>query len=263
MAKAAKANLTRATEDYLEAILALECEVGFARARDIAERLGVGRSAVSNALHALARSALVDYKPYRMVKLTAKGRQAAVGVRHRHAELKAFVTDVLGLDETTADEAACRLEHRIDPAVLQRLTDLGAFILATRAEDQTQWLDEFVQFCRARNAAADAAADAATDAAAEAAADKRKAPHLGHQDMQDPENAFTLADVKPGGTVRVVRVSGATKTDRRLVDMGLTRNAIVSVVRVAPLGDPVEIRVRGYNLSLGKEQAQGVLVEDV
>lgn len=255
MAKASKAKLTRATEDYLEAILALECEVGFARARDIAERLGVGRSAVSNALHALAKSAMVDYKPYRMVKLTAKGRQAAVGVRHRHAELKAFVTDVLGLDETTANQAACRLEHRIDPAVLQRLTDLGAFILATRAEDQTQWLDEFVQFCRARNAAA--------DAATEAAADKRKAPHLEHQDMQDPENAFTLADVQPGGTVRVVRVSGATKTDRRLVDMGLTRNAIVSVVRVAPLGDPVEIRVRGYNLSLGKEQAQRVLVEDV
>ena len=71
----------------------------------------------------------------------------------------------------------------------------------------------------------------------------------------------TLADIKPGQKAKVVRVSGAAAGNRRIQEMGLTRSATIKVVRVAPLGDPVEITVRGYNLSLRKSEADHVEVE--
>lgn len=73
----------------------------------------------------------------------------------------------------------------------------------------------------------------------------------------------TLDQVKPGQRVKILRMGGAAAANRRLVDMGLTSNTIVSVLRVAPLGDPVEIKVRGYNLLLRKAEARGVEVREV
>jgi ferrous iron transport protein A len=72
----------------------------------------------------------------------------------------------------------------------------------------------------------------------------------------------TLADVVAGERARIVRVGGAAATNRRLADMGLVRNTVVSVRRVAPLGDPMEIEVRGYRLSLRKAEARGIEVEE-
>ncbi|MDR3147236.1 MAG: ferrous iron transport protein A [Treponema sp.] len=63
---------------------------------------------------------------------------------------------------------------------------------------------------------------------------------------------LTLKDVKPGTTVTVSKLHGDGPVKRRIMDMGITRNAEILVRKVAPLGDPVEIRVRGYELSLRK-----------
>ncbi|MGI6535425.1 MAG: FeoA family protein [Eggerthellaceae bacterium] len=71
----------------------------------------------------------------------------------------------------------------------------------------------------------------------------------------------TLRDVKIGDTVKVVKLHGEGATRRRIMDMGITKNAKVYVRKVAPLGDPVEVTVRGYELSLRKEDAAMVEVE--
>ena len=71
----------------------------------------------------------------------------------------------------------------------------------------------------------------------------------------------TLRDVKIGDTVKVVKLHGEGATRRRIRDMGITKNAKVYVRKVAPLGDPVEVTVRGYELSLRKEDAAMVEVE--
>lgn len=71
----------------------------------------------------------------------------------------------------------------------------------------------------------------------------------------------TLAALQPGERARILRVGGKVAANKRLMEMGLTRGAMLTVVRVAPLGDPVEIQVRGYNLSLRKNEAQGVEVK--
>jgi ferrous iron transport protein A len=76
----------------------------------------------------------------------------------------------------------------------------------------------------------------------------------------------TLRTAKPGQTVRVTGIDGAGATKRRIMDMGITKGADLYVRKVAPLGDPVEVTVRGYELSLRKADADIVevaLVGDV
>jgi ferrous iron transport protein A len=71
----------------------------------------------------------------------------------------------------------------------------------------------------------------------------------------------TLKDAKPGETVRVLKISGGGPVKRRIMEMGITKGVEVYVRKVAPLGDPVEITVRGYELSLRKADAKLVEIE--
>ncbi len=71
----------------------------------------------------------------------------------------------------------------------------------------------------------------------------------------------TLKDAKAGQTVRVVKLHGEGAVKRRIMDMGLTKGTEVYVRKFAPLGDPIELTVRGYELSLRRADAQQVEVE--
>ena len=70
----------------------------------------------------------------------------------------------------------------------------------------------------------------------------------------------TLRDVAVGETVRVVKLAGAGAIKRRIMDMGITKGVDVYVRKVAPLGDPIEVTVRGFELSLRKDEAANVIV---
>ncbi len=71
----------------------------------------------------------------------------------------------------------------------------------------------------------------------------------------------TLKDVRVGQTVTIVKLHGEGAVKRRIMDMGLTKGVQVYVRKVAPLGDPVELTVRGYELSLRKADAESIEVE--
>jgi len=71
----------------------------------------------------------------------------------------------------------------------------------------------------------------------------------------------TLKDLKVGKTSKVVKLHGEGAVKRRIMDMGITRGVEVYVRKVAPLGDPIEICVRGYELSLRKHDAQMIEIE--
>ena len=71
----------------------------------------------------------------------------------------------------------------------------------------------------------------------------------------------TLREVKVGDTVRVVRLHGEGAVKRRIMDMGITRGVEVYVRKLAPLGDPIEVNVRDYELSLRKADAEMIEVE--
>ncbi len=71
----------------------------------------------------------------------------------------------------------------------------------------------------------------------------------------------TLRDVQIGDTAKVVKLHGEGAVKRRIMDMGLTKGVTVSVRKVAPLGDPIEVTIRGYELSLRKADAEMIEVE--
>ncbi len=71
----------------------------------------------------------------------------------------------------------------------------------------------------------------------------------------------TLKEVACGETVKVTRLTGAGPVKRRIMDMGITKGVEIFVRKVAPLGDPVEVTVRGYELSLRKADAEMIEVE--
>ena len=246
----ATARLSESLEDYLEAIFHLVAEKPAARARDIAKRLGVGRSSVTGALHALAEKGLVNYAPYEVITLTRKGKAAAQDVVRRHEVFRDFLVKVLSVDETAADEAACQMEHAIPPAVFERFMEFVEFVeVCPRAG--AKWIRGFGYHCEHGNF------DNCERCIASCLEDvTRRKSEAGRKTAM----VITLRELNPGQKAKVERIKGRGETNKRLVDMGLTPGAVVEMGRVAPLGDPIEIKVRGYHLSLRKEEAAKVTV---
>lgn len=72
---------------------------------------------------------------------------------------------------------------------------------------------------------------------------------------------MTLRQAQVGQTVRVAKLEGAGAVKRRIMDMGITKGESIFIRKVAPLGDPIEITIRGYELSLRKADAEMIIVE--
>lgn len=70
-----------------------------------------------------------------------------------------------------------------------------------------------------------------------------------------------MKDLKPGQKGKVLKINAQGATNKRLVEMGVTVGSVIEVERVAPLGDPVDIKVKGYHLSLRKNEAEGIEIE--
>ena len=73
----------------------------------------------------------------------------------------------------------------------------------------------------------------------------------------------TLKQIKPGQTAKVLGIKGEGPLKRRIMEMGITKGVEIQVLKAAPLGDPLEVSVRGYNLSLRKADAENIEVEKI
>jgi DtxR family Mn-dependent transcriptional regulator len=120
--------LSASLEDYIEAIFHIVEQKQAARSKEIAARLKVSRASVTEALRALSKKKLVNYAPYEVVTLTAKGKEVAKDVIRRHEALKEFFTKVLAVDEEIAEEGACKIEHAAPPQIIERLIRFVTFI---------------------------------------------------------------------------------------------------------------------------------------
>jgi len=120
--------LSASLEDYLETIYHIISEKQVARAKEIASNLKVSRSSVTEAFRSLAQKGLINYSPYEVITLTPAGKEMAEDVIRRHRALKDFFLKVLAVDEKTAEEGACRIEHAAPREIIKRLTQFVNFM---------------------------------------------------------------------------------------------------------------------------------------
>ena len=138
--------LSESLENYLEVILDLEKNHKVARAKDIADRLQLQRGSVTSALKSLAEKGLINYAPYSLITLTAKGKKMAREIANRHALLKEFLIRVLQVEAETAEDTACRLEHAVDAQTIERLACFMKYIENCPRTNE-QWLQSMLGFC--------------------------------------------------------------------------------------------------------------------
>lgn len=99
-----------------------------ARPKDIATKMDVKASSVTNALKTLAGLGLINYAPYDFVTLTDSGRKVAQEINRRHHALKDFLINVLGIENKEADEAACQMEHSVPKRIVNRLIKYAEYV---------------------------------------------------------------------------------------------------------------------------------------
>jgi DtxR family Mn-dependent transcriptional regulator len=132
--------ISSSLEDYLEAIYEIIEEKQAVRAKDIAERLGVAASSVTIALRGLVKRELINHVPYDVITLTDQGRKLAKEVSRKHGILKSFFMKVLAVEESVADDCACKMEHVVPDEVLNRFVEFVKFE-ETCDHGGTKWIE--------------------------------------------------------------------------------------------------------------------------
>lgn len=240
--------LSRSMEDYLEAIYNLEIRTQAARVKDIARELAVKMPSVTGAIRSLAEKGLVKHQPYETVELTQEGLRRAKAVAQRHSAVKEFLTSVLGLSDGDAEQEACGIEHAIRPDTLDKLL-------------------RFVEFVRTSDDGAPLSLDDVRHFIQHGSYRTTQDPpicvggHRHRRGRQATPTGTAMNELSPGARGRIALVCGRGPIRKRLLEMGLTPDTEFEVVRAAPFGDPIEIKIRGYNLSLRKSEAAHIEVE--
>ena len=133
-------------EDYLEVIFHISEEKQAARAKDIADRMEVNKSSVTGALRSLSEKGLVNYAPYDIITLTAKGKKRAVEIVRRHEALKEFFIKILLIDPDEAEKTSCRVEHAVSKNIIDRLVRFVEF-MEICPRGGKEWLKGFRRHC--------------------------------------------------------------------------------------------------------------------
>lgn len=125
--------LSKSSEDYLEAIYELAGDENKpVRSVDIADKLGVSRPSVNNALNILKKQQMVVQEPYGAISLTCQGQLYGQSVYGRHITLFNFLHKILGVEADTAEEEACEIEHTVSEDTIRRWREYTETQLETR-----------------------------------------------------------------------------------------------------------------------------------
>ncbi|MCE5323774.1 DtxR family transcriptional regulator [bacterium] len=242
-------SLSRSMEDYLEAIYNLKIKNQVARIKDIAHLMEVKMPSATEAIRSLVTKGFVKHEPYENVELTDQGLDIARDIASRHSAVKDFLVGVLGLNDNDAEKEACGIEHAIRPDTLTRFLKLAEFVRACD-DNHSLRLAHFQHYMKHGTYPDDCDFF------------HTMGSRHGHRHWHTRHSgAATLSDLEPGSKGRIVFVHGHGPIRRRLMEMGVTSGADFEVIRMAPMGDPIEIRIRGYNLSLRKCEAEHIEVE--
>ncbi len=143
-----KNKLSSTMEDYLESILSLKRDNGFARVGEIADKLNVKSSTVNSALKQLFKKKLVIHERYGYVGLTSEGEKIAGEVQKKHDILYRFLTEFLMLDSKKAEKEACSIEHSISQDTFVRFTKFFKFLEMGFTDRKPKLLQLFEEFLK-------------------------------------------------------------------------------------------------------------------
>lgn len=223
----AKITLSESMEDYLEAILNLIKKNGSARVTDIANSLGIAASSVNQGLKKLNDQGLIEQQKYGPIKLTKSGVQTAEKINCKHQILYLFLHKTLGVEAETADQDACSIEHALSQESFEKMVD---YLVKNNYLENQNCAFKFIENREERKMAA---------------------------------KELMLDQINVGSKVEVIKIKSKGRLKRKLMDMGLNKGARIEVKGKAPMGDPIEIKVRGYSLSLRQDEAAEILVKEV
>ncbi|MBD3368866.1 hypothetical protein GF402_00695 [Candidatus Fermentibacteria bacterium] len=234
--------LSESLEDYLETIYNLQVENGAAKVSDIADARGVSMASVCQALKRLDREGLVDYSARESLELTPEGRRLAQKISSRHRFVFRFLSHILGVDKDVAEKDACSLEHHLSKETLSHLVAFTQFAESGFCGEE-KIMDSYRRSERTGQVRG-----------------PRRRPRRRQGRPRHREGPF-LSELKPGRRARIMHLHASCAIRQRLVDMGLLPGVEVEMIRVAPLGDPVEVKIRDLSLSLRKSEAAAIEVE--
>jgi DtxR family Mn-dependent transcriptional regulator len=241
--------LSSSLEDYLEAIYYISEDKKAARAKDIAARLNVNNSSVTGALRALAEKGLVNYAPYDIITLTAEGSTLAREISRRHEAIKDFFVNILLVDEDEADDASCKMEHVISNRILDRIISFVEFIQIC-PRGGMEWIKGFRRFCDSGDSCESSIGNCLEDL-------KKKRRQFRNGNIEE----VLLRQMAAGQKGKILRIKGRGKIAKRLAELGVTSGSLVEVERQTSQEDKIEVKVRGYRLSLKNEEAAKISVE--
>ena len=211
-------------EDYLRVIYSLfernKNKGEGIKSIDISKELNITRASVSGMKRRLTKLGYIKSNKYSKIFVTKKGRNEARRITHNHRVIEVFLTDILGYGINKVHEEAHKLEH--------------AF-----SEESMKRLDKFLNNPKLSPFG-------------------RSIPHNNEVGAK-PMN-LTLDKLKAGQEGRVIKISGKDDLHKRILGMSVAKGTKVKVERTAPLGDPIEIKVKGYSLSLRREEAKNIEV---
>lgn len=233
--------LSENAEEYLEVLYKLSLEERPVKTTNISKMLNIAPASVTQMIKKLEKEGYVHYSPYKGVTLTEEGYKIASKVTRKHRLLERFLHDVLHIKMDKLHEQACEMEHSLSDDAERALCQLleqpdecpddGALIPVCDFKFET------CEECR-----------------------KRRLDEVNEVGKRD-KNLVAITDMKRNEKGKVSFIRGDYKVIRRLMDMGITIGAELSILEVAPFKGPVEILIRGSNLALGRDIARNVFVE--
>ncbi len=231
----------RSIEDYLKTIYDLSRNGKAVSTTEISRTLKVAPASVTEMLKKLAEKGFITHSPYHGTTLTKEGRQIAEKMARKHRLLERFLHDVLKIDKGKVHNQACEMEHTLSDEAEESLCRF------LRHPDRCPDDGKIIPPC---------------DLQIGSCAECIQLHGKGLEEVgKHAQNLVSISNLKQGQRGKISFIRGGHNLLQRLLDMGLTPGTEICVIRVAPLGGPVELSVRNSKLALGKGVASKVFVD--
>ncbi len=231
----------KSTQDYLKTLFGLSKNGEIVNNNQISQKLEVTPASVTEMLKKLAEEGYINYSPYHGSTLTEKGLYEAKKITRKHRLLETFLSEVLHIKKDKVHREACKMEHA----------------LSDEAEESLCRFLKHPDFC-----SDDGKTIPACDLPFTSCEECIKLHNLGQEEVgKRKENLLALSELKVGQSGKIQFIRGGHTVLQRLLDMGLTPNTKITLMKIAPFDGPIEVLVRGSKLAIGRGIASKVFVD--